>query len=115
MNIIGRNRKYIGQNDKYTILGPLKLAKVKNILYISNGLIEYMLIRNITMMFNFAPLGRFVVFVLAIVVIVGCAILGLLAILVEYLCILIVAYLALCIVSWTIRWIWTGKSPFKFK
>lgn len=74
-----------------------------------------MLIINITTMFNFAPLGRFVVFALAIVVIVGCAILGLLAVIVEYLCILIVAYLALCIVSWTIRWIWTGKSPFKFK
>ena len=35
-------------------------------------------------MFNFAPLGEFVVFVLAIAVIIGCAVLGVLAIIVKY-------------------------------
>ena len=65
-------------------------------------------------MFNFAPLGKFGVFVLAIAFIVSGAILGVLAIIVKYFWIPVVAYLALCIISWTVKWIWTGKSPFKF-
>ena len=43
-------------------------------------------------MFNFHPLGEFVVFVFAIAIIVGCAILGLIAMIAEYL-ILVVSFI----------------------
>ena len=54
-------------------------------------------------MFNFAPLGEVVVFVLAIAVIVGCAILGLLAIIVEYIWVPIAVVMCIGLVSCTIR------------
>lgn len=54
-------------------------------------------------MFNFAPLGEFVVFVLAIAIIVGCAILGLLAIIVEYIWVPIAVVMCIGLVSCTIR------------
>lgn len=54
-------------------------------------------------MFNFAPLGEFVVFVLAIAIIVGCAILGLLAIIVEYIWAPIAVVMCIGLVSCTIR------------
>ena len=66
-------------------------------------------------MFNFGPLGEFVVFVLAIAVIVGCvalgllaiivgcAILGLLAIIVEYIWVPIAVVMCIGLVSCTIR------------
>ena len=66
-------------------------------------------------MFNFGPLGDFVVFVLAIAILVGGFILVIVANIAYYLGLAITAFLALCIVSWTVKWIWTGKSPFKFK
>ena len=66
-------------------------------------------------MFNFHPLGEFVVFVLAIALLVGGFILVIVANIVYYLGLAIAAFFALCIVSWTVKWIWTGKSPFKFK
>lgn len=66
-------------------------------------------------MFNFGPLGDFVVFVLAIAILVGGFILVIVANIAYYLGLAIAAFLALCIVSWTVKWIWTGKSPFKFK
>lgn len=66
-------------------------------------------------MFNFAPLGELVVFLLAIVIIIGGFFLIIVANIAYYLGLAIAAFLALCIVSWTIKWIWTGKSPFKFK
>lgn len=55
-------------------------------------------------MFNFAPLGKFVVFLLAIVFIVGCAILGLLAIIVKYLWVVIAAFFAICLIAWIAGW-----------
>ena len=66
-------------------------------------------------MFNFAPLGRFVVFVLAIAVIVGGGILLIVANIAYYLGLALAGFFALCIVNWTVKWIWTGKFPFKFK
>ena len=66
-------------------------------------------------MFNFAPLGKFVFFVLAIALLVGGFILVIVANIVYYLGLAIAAFFALCIVSWTVKWIWTGKSPFKVK
>ena len=65
-------------------------------------------------MFNFAPLGEFVVFVLAIAVIVGCAILGLLAIIVEYIWVPIAVVMCIGLVSCTIRQSYIAiKSRFK--
>ena len=55
-------------------------------------------------MFNFGPLGDFVVFVLAIAIIVGCAILGLLAIIVEYLWVAIIAFFGICLIAWIAGW-----------
>ena len=54
-------------------------------------------------MFNFAPLGEFVVFVLAIAVIVRYAMLGLLAIIVEYIWLPIAVVMCIGLVSCTIR------------
>lgn len=54
-------------------------------------------------MFNFAPLGELVVFVLAIAVIVVCAILGLLAIIVEYFWASIAVVMCVELISCTIR------------
>lgn len=63
-------------------------------------------------MFNFAPLGKFVVFVLAIAFIAGGFILVIVANIAYYLGLALAGFFALCIVSWIVRWIWTGKFPY---
>lgn len=65
-------------------------------------------------MFNFAPLGEFVVFVLAIAIIVGCAILGLIAMIAEYLIIGLVVFIIGCEFYCLGQFIW-NKLRFLFK
>lgn len=63
-------------------------------------------------MFNFAPLGEFVVFVLAIAVIVVGAVLSLIAIIAEYLIIGVVAFLIGCEIYCLGKYIYTKLKGF---
>lgn len=63
-----------------------------------------MLIKNNATMFNFQPLGKFVVFLLAIAAVVGLALLGFFAIVVEYFGLVIAAYFAICLIAWIAGW-----------